>query len=88
MTVKANQPTLYTACRRLPWERAKVRHSEQNRGHGRLERRTITVLSIGDLDFPHIAQVARIYRTRTDTPTGKTDPRDRLRDHGPDVPPG
>ncbi len=38
MTVKANQPTLYAACRSLPRERATVRHSERNRGHGRLER--------------------------------------------------
>ncbi|MFI1301609.1 ISAs1 family transposase [Streptomyces noursei] len=71
MTVKANQPTLYAACRRLPWERAKTRHTEQSRAHGRLERRTLTVLTHDGLDFPHVAQVARIYRTRTEIATGK-----------------
>ncbi|WP_159426061.1 ISAs1 family transposase [Streptomyces noursei] len=71
MAMKANQPTLYAACRRLPWERAKARHTEQSRAHGQLERRTITVLTHDGLDFPHVAQVARIYRTRTEIATGK-----------------
>jgi predicted transposase YbfD/YdcC len=52
-TVKANQPTLRTALRRLPWATAPGAR-RRNRGHGRRESRSIKVI---DLDGTGIAQL-------------------------------
>ena len=64
-TVKSNQPTLYAACKNLPW--AKIdSHSVLSRGHGRRARRTIKVLTAPAwITFAHAAQVAQIRRTVT-----------------------
>jgi predicted transposase YbfD/YdcC len=43
-TVKANQPTLYAACKNLPWRDVPT-HSHVQKGHGRRVRRAIKVLS-------------------------------------------
>jgi predicted transposase YbfD/YdcC len=37
-------------------------HTELDYGHGRIIRRSIWVADAGDLDFPHVTQVARIRR--------------------------
>jgi predicted transposase YbfD/YdcC len=37
-------------------------HTELDRGHGRTVRRSIWVTDAGDIDFPHVARVARIRR--------------------------
>jgi predicted transposase YbfD/YdcC len=50
-TVKANQPTLRQALRRLPWATAPGSR-RRNRGHGRSESRSIKVI---DLDGTGIA---------------------------------
>lgn len=42
-TVKANQPNLYAACKKLPW-REVTEHSRVSTGHGRRVRRTIKVV--------------------------------------------
>ena len=65
LTIKNNQPGLYTACKKLPW--AKVRsHSAVTTGHGRRARRTIKVLTVPEwIEFPGAAQVAQIRRTVT-----------------------
>jgi len=61
--VKENQPGLFDAVNALPWEGAPVAHTDQDRGHGRDETRTIQVLPApGDLPFPHAAQVFLIER--------------------------
>ncbi len=70
-TVKLNQPTLYDSCRRLPWKKATTKHYDRTKGHGRKETRVVQVLSVSHLDFPHVRQVARVTRHRTDTATGK-----------------
>jgi predicted transposase YbfD/YdcC len=64
-TVKANQPTLYAACKRLPW-RDVPEHSSLSIGHGRRARRTIKVLAAPAwITFTGAAQVAQIRRTVT-----------------------
>lgn len=68
-TVKDNQPHLTAALQRLNWARAR-RHVTRDTGHGRREKRTHLVMDapagIRKL-FPHVAQVARVTRTRTVT---------------------
>jgi predicted transposase YbfD/YdcC len=64
-TVKANQPTLYAACKKLPW-RDVPEHSTLTTGHGRRARRTIKVLAAPAwITFAAAAQVAQIRRTTT-----------------------
>jgi predicted transposase YbfD/YdcC len=74
-TVKRNQPTLYAALAGLPWAQVE-RQVRRQSGHGRSETRSIAVLAAdgaGGIDglFPHVAQVMRIIRSRTDRATGK-----------------
>ncbi|MGW8358310.1 ISAs1 family transposase [Streptomyces wedmorensis] len=71
LTVKANQPTLHANCRALPWKQATVKYYDRSRGHGRTETRVVQVLSVSHFAFPHVRQVARITRPRTETATGK-----------------
>ncbi len=64
-TVKANQPSLYAACKRLPW-RDVGEHSTVATGHGRRVRRTIKVVAAPAwITFTGAAQVAQIRRTTT-----------------------
>jgi predicted transposase YbfD/YdcC len=64
-TVKANQPTLYTACKQLPW-REVAGHSAVTTTHGRRVRRTIKVVAAPAwITFARAAQVALIRRTTT-----------------------
>jgi len=64
-TVKANQPTLYAACKRLPW-REVTGHSSTSAGHGRRVRRTIKVVAAPAwITFTGAAQLAQIRRTTT-----------------------
>ena len=68
VTVKANQPTVYTQLKRLPWADVPVGHRTRDHGHGRTETRTVkavTVATPGGLGFPHARQAIRITRTRT-----------------------
>jgi predicted transposase YbfD/YdcC len=66
--VKGSQPKLQRAvfdaiqedCPRDPG------HTELDYGHGRIIRRSIWVTGAGDIDFPHVRQVARIRRDRYD----------------------
>lgn len=70
VTVKNNQPCLLARLSTLPWH-ASPTHTTIDRGHGRLERRTITVHPTpDDLDFPHARQALRIHRHRTHHATG------------------
>jgi predicted transposase YbfD/YdcC len=68
VTVKANQPTLHTLLKALPWADVPVGDQRRDRGHGRLETRTVKALTDrtpGELGFPHAEQAVRITRTRT-----------------------
>jgi predicted transposase YbfD/YdcC len=64
-TVKANQPSLYAACKRLPWRQV-GEHSTVDIGHGRRVRRTIKVVAAPAwITFAGAVQVAQIRRTTT-----------------------
>ena len=71
LTVKKNQPTLHERLRTMPWKRANVTHYDRSEGHGRKETRVLTVLTVHDLDFPHVQQIVRVTRHSTNTKTGK-----------------
>jgi predicted transposase YbfD/YdcC len=71
LPVKANQPTLLRRLRALPWAAIGVAARERCRGHGRVETRTIAVVSLDPLPdfgpgefFPHAVQAVRIVRRR------------------------
>ncbi len=65
LTVKANQPALHAACKKLPWSQVPG-HSSVSTGHGRRVRRTIKVVTAPAwITFAGAAQVAQIRRTVT-----------------------
>jgi predicted transposase YbfD/YdcC len=61
-TVKGNQKHLHQQLKALPWAEVPVLDSRRERGHGRDERRTVKVVTVDDLLFPHARQVVRITR--------------------------
>jgi hypothetical protein len=61
-TVKANQPTLLARLKRLPWHRVPVADRTRDRGHGRVEHRTLKAVTVGHVGFPHAAQVLQVTR--------------------------
>jgi hypothetical protein len=69
--VKANQPNLFTQLDSLDWDTTPL-HTNENTGHGRIERRTIQMQPAPEnIDFPHVAQVFLIERYVTDVASGK-----------------
>jgi predicted transposase YbfD/YdcC len=65
--VKANQPTLFTQLKELPWAEVPVGDRRRDHGHGRRETRTVKALTVhipGGIAFPHAEQAVRITRTR------------------------
>lgn len=71
LVVKRNQPALWEACRSIPWSEVTARYKESEVGHGRLETRVVQAVTWTSLAFPHVKQVARVTRHRTDRATGK-----------------
>jgi predicted transposase YbfD/YdcC len=68
--VKGNQPTLHAQLKALPWNDVPLRHTSTGRGHGRIETRTLKVVTVpAGLGFPHAAQAIRV--TRTSRPINK-----------------
>jgi predicted transposase YbfD/YdcC len=65
-TVKANQPTLLARCAGLPWQRVPMADRTRDRGHGRLEVRTLKAVTVGHFGFPHVAQVVQVTRRTCD----------------------
>jgi predicted transposase YbfD/YdcC len=68
VTAKANQPTLFTQLKALPWAQVPVGAQTRETGHGRKETRTVKALTVatpGGLGFAHAQQAVRITRTRT-----------------------
>jgi hypothetical protein len=57
LVVKANQPTLLDRRARLPWHRVPVADRTRDRGHGRVELRSLKAVSVRHFGFPHAAQV-------------------------------
>jgi predicted transposase YbfD/YdcC len=64
--VKANQPTLLDRCAALAWHRVPVGDRTRDRGHGRVEVRTLKAVSVRHFGFPHAAQVIQITRKTRD----------------------
>jgi len=63
LPAKDNQPGLFDALDALPWHDVPVTHATTDRGHGRIETRTIQVTDApGDLPFPHVSQAYLIER--------------------------
>jgi predicted transposase YbfD/YdcC len=75
-TLGGNQPKLFAAVNALPWHLIAVEHATIDRGHGRIEVRTIRTLPAGDTIaglFPHAEQVFLLERylyTLDGTPLG------------------
>ncbi|WP_202806715.1 ISAs1 family transposase [Kribbella catacumbae] len=64
-TVKANQPKLHKACKRLPWKDVPS-HTTTSRGHGRKTTRTIKVTTAPAwVEFAGATQLAQVRRTVT-----------------------
>ncbi len=65
-----NQPTLLRRLRALPWKQIGVAAWERGRGHGRVETRSVSVVSLhrcpdlGGEFFPHAAQAIKVVRRR------------------------
>ena len=69
-TVGGNQPRLYAAIDALPWTQIAVEHATIDRGHGRIEIRTIRTLPVTPAIaalFPHAAQAFLLERYIYDT---------------------
>lgn len=70
LTAKGNQPTLLRRLRALPWAQVGIAARERGRGHGRVETRSISVLSLqpcpdlGGEFFPHATQAIKVVRRR------------------------
>jgi predicted transposase YbfD/YdcC len=60
--VKANQPALLERCAELPWHRVPVLDRTRDRGHGRIEHRTLKAVTVHRFSFPHAAQVLQVTR--------------------------
>jgi predicted transposase YbfD/YdcC len=70
-TVKANQPTLLDRCAALAWHNVPVADRTRDRGHGRVEIRTLKAVSVRHFGFPHAAQVLQVTRKVCDLATRK-----------------
>jgi predicted transposase YbfD/YdcC len=68
--VKANQPTLLARCARLPWHHVPVLDRTRDRGHGRIELRTLKAVTVHHFGFPHTAQVLQVTRKTRDLRDG------------------
>ena len=63
LTVKANQPTLLRRLRALPWDQVPVADHTSDKGHGRVETRTVKLTAIAaGIGFPGAQLVLRIQR--------------------------
>jgi hypothetical protein len=71
LVVKANQPTLLDRCARLPWHRVPVADRTRDRGHGRVELRSLKAVSVRHFGLPHAAQVIQVTRKRRDLHTNR-----------------
>jgi predicted transposase YbfD/YdcC len=67
--VKANQLTLLDRCARLAWHHVPVLDRTRDRGHGRVELRTLKAVTVHHFGFPHAAQVIQVTRKTRDLGT-------------------
>ena len=72
MVVKANQAGLLARITALPWAEVPVTATDDSRGHGRVETRTLQTLTAArGIGFSYARQVVRIIRERLVTATGQ-----------------
>lgn len=72
MIVKSNQAKLLARITALPWADVPVVATDDTRGHGRVERRTLQILTTArGIGFPHAEQIIRITRERLITATDR-----------------
>ena len=72
MIVKSNQPKLLARITALPWTRVPVTATDDAHGHGRVERRTLKVLTAArGIGFPYAKQIIQITRERVTAATGE-----------------
>jgi len=63
LTVKANQPTLLGRLRALPWKDVPVADRTHDKGHGRVESRTVKLTAVAaGIGFPHARQAIQVTR--------------------------
>jgi predicted transposase YbfD/YdcC len=63
ITVKGNQPALHAQLKSLPWKDVPVARTTNDRAHGRVERRSIKVVTVSaGILFPHARQAVQITR--------------------------
>jgi len=63
LTVKNNQPKLRKQLAQLPWADVPVTDTQRDRAHGRIEKRTLKVVTISaGILFPHAAQAIQVTR--------------------------
>jgi predicted transposase YbfD/YdcC len=63
LTVKGNQPGLSAQLRALPWKQIPLAHTSTDRTHGRVEKRTVKVVTVTTgILFPHARQAIQITR--------------------------
>jgi predicted transposase YbfD/YdcC len=70
--VKKNQPLLHARVKALPWRQVPAGSITRERGHGRIETRTLKAVHVSFLDFPCACQAIKITRWRKDTSAGRT----------------
>lgn len=72
LVVKSNQPGLLARIKALPWADVPTTATDDDRGHGRVEKRTLQSLTVArGIGFPYAKQVVRITRDRLVTATGE-----------------
>lgn len=63
LTVKGNQPGLFAQLKKLPWKGAPILHRSADRAHGRVEKRSVKVVTVSaGILFPHARQAIQITR--------------------------
>jgi predicted transposase YbfD/YdcC len=72
LTVKNNQPTLRKQLAQLPWADVPISDTQHDRAHGRIEKRTLKVVTVpAGIGFPHAAQALQITRKIRKLKSGK-----------------
>jgi predicted transposase YbfD/YdcC len=69
LIVKANQPGLHARCAQLTWHRVPVLDRTRDQAHGRVELRSLKVVTVHHFGFPHAAQVLQVTRRTRDLHT-------------------
>ncbi len=63
LTVKGNQPTLFSQLKALPWKGVPIVHTTTDTARGRVEKRSVKVVTVSaGILFPHARQAIQIIR--------------------------